>query len=123
MGNGSCWFHPVISRPDTSLAPLCERDYGRGGGENAKLAVFCWMPRRVRSSARSSLRRVRTSYGLTSPVLGDYENDQIDDVAFAGDLVGNLWRFDLKDPDPAKWTVSLAYQPSAVGNATTARPD
>ena len=63
-----------------------------------------------------------TSYGLTSPVLGDYENDQIDDVAFAGDLVGNLWRFDLKDPDPAKWTVSLAYQPSAVGNATTPGP-
>ena len=35
-----------------------------------------------------------TSYGLCSPVLGDYNNDQIDDVAFAGDLAGNLWRFD-----------------------------
>ncbi len=28
-----------------------------------------------------------TSYSpLTTPVIGDYENDQIDDVAFAGDL-------------------------------------
>jgi type IV pilus assembly protein PilY1 len=48
-----------------------------------------------------------TSYGLSSPVLGDYDNDQIDDVAFAGDLVGNLWRFNLKDLN----TVDLVFSP------------
>jgi type IV pilus assembly protein PilY1 len=47
------------------------------------------------------------SYGLSSPVLGDYDNDQIDDVAFAGDLVGNLWRFNLKDLN----TVDLVFRP------------
>jgi type IV pilus assembly protein PilY1 len=47
------------------------------------------------------------SYGLSSPVLGDYDNDQIDDVAFAGDLVGNLWRFNLKDLS----TVDLVFRP------------
>ncbi|KRE89551.1 hypothetical protein ASG87_04290 [Frateuria sp. Soil773] len=57
-----------------------------------------------------------TSYGLTSPVLGDYTNDQIDDVAFAGDLVGNLWKFDLSDPDSSKWTISLAFKPAVNGN-------
>jgi type IV pilus assembly protein PilY1 len=51
-----------------------------------------------------------TSYGLSSPVLGDYDNDQVDDVAFAGDLAGNLWRFDLKSSSPADWSVSLAYK-------------
>lgn len=49
-----------------------------------------------------------TSYGLSSPVLGDYDNDQVDDVAFAGDLVGNLWRFDLKDLT----TVDLVFKPA-----------
>jgi type IV pilus assembly protein PilY1 len=53
-----------------------------------------------------------TSYGLASPVLGDYNSDQVDDVAFAGDLQGQLWRFDLTNADPTKWTVDLAYQPS-----------
>jgi type IV pilus assembly protein PilY1 len=48
------------------------------------------------------------SYGLSSPVLGDYDNDQIDDVAFAGDLVGNLWRFNLKDLN----TVDLMFRPA-----------
>jgi type IV pilus assembly protein PilY1 len=54
------------------------------------------------------------SYGLASPVLGDYDSDQVDDVAFAGDLQGQLWRFDLSDADPANWKVDLAYQPSTA---------
>ena len=56
-----------------------------------------------------------TSYGLGSPVLGDYNNDQIDDIAFAGDLAGNLWRYDLSSATVSNWTVSLAYQPATQG--------
>lgn len=58
-----------------------------------------------------------TSGGLSSVVLGDYNNDQIDDVAFAGDLSGNLWRFDLTDSNPANWQshVTLAFQPATQG--------
>lgn len=51
-----------------------------------------------------------SSHGLGPAVLGDYESDQLDDVAFAGDLMGNLWRFDLSDANPTKWKVALAYQ-------------
>lgn len=59
-----------------------------------------------------------TSYGLSSPVIGDYNNDQVDDIAFAGDLNGNLWRFDLSDADPANWQagVTLAYKPQTQGS-------
>ncbi len=58
-----------------------------------------------------------TSGGLSSVVLGDYNNDQVDDVAFAGDLNGNLWRFDLTDATPANWQshVTLAYKPVTPG--------
>jgi type IV pilus assembly protein PilY1 len=58
-----------------------------------------------------------TSGGLSSAVLGDYNNDQVDDVAFAGDLNGNLWRFDLTDSNPANWQshVTLAYKPATQG--------
>src|SRR6185437_1747298 len=44
-----------------------------------------------------------SSFGLAMPVMGDYDNDQVDDVAFAGDVQGNLWRFDMQDDSPAKW--------------------
>lgn len=55
------------------------------------------------------------SYGLAAPVLGDYQDDQIDDVAFAGDLQGNLWRFDLSNASPASWSVDLAFKASTPG--------
>ena len=51
-----------------------------------------------------------TSFGLAAPVMGDYQGDQVDDVAFAGDLQGNLWRFDLSDPSAKNWTVTLVYK-------------
>lgn len=63
------------------------------------------------------------AYGLSTPVLGDYDNDQIDDIAFAGDLAGNLWRFDLSSSRPSEWKVTLAYQPAEQGTQpVTAMP-
>ena len=56
------------------------------------------------------------SYGLTTPVLGDYENDQIEDVAFAGDLLGNVWRFDLTNSSPSQWTAELFFRPKTPGD-------
>src|SRR6185312_3816907 len=57
-----------------------------------------------------------TSYGLSTPVLGDYENDQIDDVAFAGDLQGNVWRYDLTDTSPDNWKTELFFKPKVAGD-------
>ncbi len=50
------------------------------------------------------------SYGLGAPVLGDYQSDQIDDVAFAGDLMGNMWRFDLSSTSASDWKIDLVYK-------------
>ena len=56
------------------------------------------------------------SYGLSTPVLGDYENDQVDDVAFAGDLQGNVWRYDLSDASPDNWKAELFFKPKTAGD-------
>jgi len=55
------------------------------------------------------------SYGLTTPVLGDYQGDQIDDVAFAGDLQGNIWRFDLTGSS-TDWNAELFFRSSNPGD-------
>jgi len=34
------------------------------------------------------------------------------DIAYAGDRFGNLFRFDLRNPDPAKWDSTLLYSAS-----------
>lgn len=36
-----------------------------------------------------------TANGLSTPKLGDFNADGVADYAYAGDLQGNLWRFDL----------------------------
>lgn len=40
-----------------------------------------------------------TANGLSTPVLADFNGDGIADHAYAGDLQGNLWRFDLTPTD------------------------
>ncbi|MGH8214218.1 MAG: pilus assembly protein, partial [Rhodanobacteraceae bacterium] len=63
-----------------------------------------------------------TSFGLASPVVGDYDNDQVDDVAFAGDAQGNLWRFDLSDGSATNWTVTLVYKGISVDGRQGVQP-
>jgi type IV pilus assembly protein PilY1 len=63
-----------------------------------------------------------TSFGLSKPVLGDYNSDQVDDVAFAGDVQGNLWRFDMSDTNPANWSVALVYKGLFSGGQQGVQP-
>ncbi|EPH3479762.1 PilC family type IV pilus tip adhesin, partial [Neisseria gonorrhoeae] len=44
--------------------------------------------------------------GLSSPTLVDKDLDGIVDIAYAGDRGGNMYRFDLSNSDPSKWSVS-----------------
>src|SRR5215467_2469417 len=46
-------------------------------------------------------------------------------VAYAGDLQGNVWRVDISDPNPANWIVSVMFQatdPSGAPQPITAVP-
>ncbi len=54
--------------------------------------------------------------GLATPTMGDYDDDFIDEFAVAGDLDGNLWRFDLTNTDPGQWTVEKFFEPAVPGN-------
>ncbi len=68
--------------------------------------------------------------GLSTPSVIDANNDLRADYAYAGDLKGNLWKFNLTDPDPDKWGVayknaSSVPQPlfSVPGKPITSKPD
>lgn len=49
--------------------------------------------------------------GLSTPVPVDLNGDRITDVVYAGDLQGNLWKFDLDSDDPAKWKIAPGGKP------------
>ncbi|HFA7445067.1 TPA: pilus assembly/adherence protein PilC, partial [Neisseria gonorrhoeae] len=48
--------------------------------------------------------------GLSSPTLVDKDLDGIVDIAYAGDRGGNMYRFDLSNSDPSKWSVSTIFE-------------
>ncbi|EMS2574365.1 pilus assembly/adherence protein PilC [Neisseria gonorrhoeae] len=48
--------------------------------------------------------------GLSSPTLVDKNLDGIVDIAYAGDRGGNMYRFDLSNSDPSKWSVSTIFE-------------
>lgn len=45
------------------------------------------------------------SYGLSRPGAYDVDENLTTDVLMAGDLAGNLWRYDISSKNPNQWTV------------------
>ncbi len=68
--------------------------------------------------------------GLSSPTLIDADGDGFVDTAYAGDLNGNLWKFDLASTSPAAWSVAYGGLPlfqtamaNGVRQAITTAPE
>lgn len=58
--------------------------------------------------------------GLAAPRLVDLNGDGRPDIAYAGDNLGNLWKFDLTNLDDTNWKVAFGGNPlfTAKGPAT-----
>ncbi|WP_075187608.1 pilus assembly protein [Teredinibacter haidensis] len=70
----------------------------------------------------SILRKIDTGIGggsipngLSSPALVDVDNDYIVDFIYAGDLYGNMWKFDVTSTNPVDWD-------TAWGSGSTKKP-
>jgi type IV pilus assembly protein PilY1 len=46
--------------------------------------------------------------GLATPAMVDIDGDRIVDFAFAGDLYGNMWKFDLRSATPSSWNSAFS---------------
>lgn len=68
-----------------------------------------------------------TDNGLSQPTWIDTTGDGVADYIYAGDLKGNLWKFDVSSTDPSTWAKAYhgkpLFQASApVGNTEVAQP-
>jgi type IV pilus assembly protein PilY1 len=57
--------------------------------------------------------------GMATPLLVDTNADFSYEYAYAGDLRGNLWKFDLTDTNPANWSIALSGSPLYTAIAPT----
>jgi type IV pilus assembly protein PilY1 len=49
---------------------------------------------------------VSTPNGLAAPAVVDFDGDTVADYVFAGDLLGHMWKFDIRDANAANWQVT-----------------
>ncbi|MGZ8258987.1 MAG: pilus assembly protein [Caldimonas sp.] len=64
--------------------------------------------------------------GLSPAATIDINGDSVADIAYAGDLDGNVWKFDLFSTLPGSWSLSNGGVPlfsAGAGHAITGRPD
>ncbi|MBK8817164.1 MAG: hypothetical protein IPN42_17410 [Methylococcaceae bacterium] len=54
--------------------------------------------------------------GLSSPLTVDVNDDKVIDFIYAGDLKGNLWKFDVSSSNPSTWDV--AFSTASCGTAS-----
>jgi type IV pilus assembly protein PilY1 len=47
-----------------------------------------------------------TPNGLSSPIPVDTNNDRVVDSIYAGDLLGNMWKFDVSSSNTSQWKVA-----------------
>jgi outer membrane protein assembly factor BamB len=58
--------------------------------------------------------------GLSAPTLVDVNRDGTADIVYAGDIDGQLWKFDLSDTSADAWAV--AYSGTPLHSGTSAQP-
>jgi type IV pilus assembly protein PilY1 len=104
---GSTFSVPVISRLHSGDWAVIVGNGYNGNNGNASLFV-------LNASTGAVISKLTTSIvgnnGLSSPVVLDANADGIADYVYAGDLLGNLWRFDLIGSSLTASTTAASYK-------------
>ena len=117
----------VVKTNSTNAAHQWVVIFGNGYGSTGSKAVLY-----ILDLNGVIIRKIDTGVsgdnGLSTPAIVDVNNDQQVDYVYAGDLKGNMWKFDLTADDSANWAVAFNDgtdpQPLiATGQPITAKPD
>ncbi|HFA7095438.1 TPA: pilus assembly/adherence protein PilC [Neisseria gonorrhoeae] len=80
-----------------------------GSGDNTT-ALYVYDLENTSGSLIKKIEAPGGKGGLSSPTLVDKDLDGTVDIAYAGDRGGNMYRFDLSDSNPDKWSVRTIFQ-------------
>lgn len=102
---------PQIARMNNGeWAVIFANGYNSGSGNNDKAYLYV-----VKLSNGELLKRIAvssiTGNGLSTPKLFDSDMNGTVDGAYAGDLKGNLWRFDFSDTSKDSWGIANNDKP------------
>jgi len=120
MGNGR-WAVLLGNGYDSARA-----DGAQGSGAAVLFALFIdgpsgpgaqWLAGRDYVKIAVGTAGAGPDNGLGAPFPVDTDGDGRMDAAYAGDLHGNVWKFDLSAADPQSWQVAFSGRPFFVAQA------
>ncbi|HFB7995349.1 TPA: PilC family type IV pilus tip adhesin, partial [Neisseria gonorrhoeae] len=80
------------------------------GGPTNKTALYVYDLKNTLGTPIAKIEVKDGKGGLSSPTLVDKDLDGTVDIAYAGDRGGNMYRFDLSNSDPNKWSAKAIFE-------------
>lgn len=117
---GDTYSNPiVVPTQDGSDSVVVGNGYNNKGDGCAYLYVINAANGSLIKAIKAGTCSTTSPNGLSSPTVMDKNGDGKADVAYAGDIDGNMWVFDLSNASTASWSASLLY---ATGKSITQAP-
>lgn len=109
----------IVKLNNGKWAALFGNGYNSGGSGESALFVVDIQTGELIKKITTGAGTAATPNGLATPLAIDSDNNLTVDVVYAGDLLGNVWRFDLSKDNPSQWKVDYklyeAGQPITSG--------
>jgi len=112
---------PIVKLNNGVWAAIFGNGYNSTGTGYATLFIVNIQTGALIKKITTSVGSAATPNALANPIAIDTDGNQTVDTVYAGDLQGNLWKFDISDPNPANW--KLAYKLFASGQPITTTPE
>ncbi len=104
---GNTYGVPVIRRlHNGKWAAIFGNGYGSSSGDAGIFVMTVDPTTAAKTFYYLSTSKSGTNDGISFVAPADLDGDHITDYVYAGDLLGNVWRFDLTSTNPAAWAVS-----------------
>jgi type IV pilus assembly protein PilY1 len=95
---------PIISKMNNGLTAVI---IGNGYNSTSGKAVLYVFNLTTGQLIKKLDTQISGDNGLASPGVFDQDNDGDIDVIYAGDLKGNIWKFDVGDADATNWDIAF----------------
>jgi type IV pilus assembly protein PilY1 len=106
---GYTFSRPAIVRLHNGVwAAVFGNGYNSTGTGHAVLFIVNIKDGTLIKKIDTKVGTLTTPNGLATPAVVDVDGDGIADYVYAGDLLGNLWKFNLTSNSTASWTIPYA---------------
>jgi len=115
---GDTFSTPTLYPVETGAnAVIVGNGYNNAGNGHATLLVIDTKTGALIKEIDTGVGTVASPNGLSTPAAVDSNSNGLADIVFAGDINGNMWKFDMTSSSPTAWKAILLY--NTANNAAT----